>query len=605
MGIPLVEEDTTFKGIHHMNLADHHPIDLPVLLESRLLVQAGSGGGKSWALRRILEQTAAKVQQLVIDPEGEFATLREKFDYVIAAAHDGDAVASPQTAALLARRLMESGVSAILDIYDLKQHERVLFVRRFLDALVNLPRKLWHPTLVVLDEAHVYCPQTGSAESASAVIDICTRGRKRGLCTVLATQRLSKLHKDAAAEMQNKLIGLTGLDIDVKRAADELGMSAKDAHQVLRTLEPGQFFAFGPALTRAPERVMIGPVQTTHPKAGQRLLQAPPPASEKVRTELAKLADLQKEAEHEARTIDELKADNAKLRRECAAAKRKAERGDVTAETEGMAACMAMVRDECVKAGVFPKSLAPMFYPEAIINLARTQPVTGAAIQAQLGPSVAQVQRETLQRIAQLVNASLGDSHPTPREAVDPRARASAARGEAMQTPTPRSFAGLEKREEVIAKPGALPAGERAVLTACAQHHPTGCTREQLSILTGYKRSTRDAYIQRLREKGMLGIDEGRIAATLIGLGALGDDFEPLPTGAALREHWLEKLPRGESTILRLLCDAYPNALERASISDVTSFARSSRDAYLQRLQARQLVKTDRGTATASPTLFD
>lgn len=307
-----------------MDLCNGHPIELPVLLETRLLVQAGSGGGKSWALRRLLEQTALHVQQLVIDPEGEFATLREKFDYVIAAAHDADAIASPQTAPLLARRLMESGVSAILDIYDLKHHERVLFVRRFLEALVNAPRKLWHPVLVVLDEAHVFCPQVGSAESAGAVIDIATRGRKRGLCAVLATQRLSKLHKDAAAEMQNKLIGLTGLDVDVKRAADELGMNARDALRTLRGLNPGEFYAFGPAFTRVPELVKIGPVATTHPKAGQRLLQAPPPASEKVRAELAKMIDLQKDAEQEARTVEELQALNAKLKREATLANKRA-----------------------------------------------------------------------------------------------------------------------------------------------------------------------------------------------------------------------------------------------------------------------------------------
>src|SRR5690606_23837480 len=82
--------------------------DLPRLLETRMLVQANSGAGKSWLLRRLLEQSALNVQQLVIDPEGEFSTLREKFDYVIAAPHDGDAVAPPKTAQLLARRLLET-----------------------------------------------------------------------------------------------------------------------------------------------------------------------------------------------------------------------------------------------------------------------------------------------------------------------------------------------------------------------------------------------------------------------------------------------------------------------------------------------------------------
>lgn len=258
------------------SLADGAPIDLPRLLETRLLVQANSGGGKSWALRRVLEQTANSVQQLVIDPEGEFATLRERFDYIVCAAHDGDAVAHPRTAKLLARRLLETGVSAILDIYDLQAHERKSFVRQFCDALVDAPKTLWHPALIVLDEAHVYAPEAGSAESSGAVIDLATRGRKRGFCLVTATQRLSKLHKDVAAEMNNKLIGRTGLDVDVKRAAEELGMSKSDAMQTLRALDDGEWFAFGPALSRTILKLKVGAVVTTHPKAGQRLLAAPP-----------------------------------------------------------------------------------------------------------------------------------------------------------------------------------------------------------------------------------------------------------------------------------------------------------------------------------------
>ena len=34
-------------------------IDLPELLATRMLIQAASGGGKSYALRRLLEQTQA------------------------------------------------------------------------------------------------------------------------------------------------------------------------------------------------------------------------------------------------------------------------------------------------------------------------------------------------------------------------------------------------------------------------------------------------------------------------------------------------------------------------------------------------------------------
>ncbi|MCK5445425.1 MAG: ATP-binding protein, partial [Rhodospirillaceae bacterium] len=201
-------------------------LDIPRLIESRMLVQANSGGGKSWAIRRILEQAFGHAQILILDPEGEFYTLREKYDYVLAG-RDGDCPAEHQSAALLARKFLEIGVNGIFDISELKAHERILFVKRFLEGLVNAPRKLWHPALVIVDEAHMFCPEKGRAECSPAVIDLMTRGRKRGFCGVLATQRISKLNKDAAAEANNKMIGRAALDIDMKRAADELGFGGK------------------------------------------------------------------------------------------------------------------------------------------------------------------------------------------------------------------------------------------------------------------------------------------------------------------------------------------------------------------------------------------
>lgn len=292
------------------------PIDLPRLLETRMLIQANSGGGKSHTLRRVLEQTAPLVQQLVIDPEGEFATLRERFDYIVCAPSGADAVATPKTAAALAQALWRSGSSAVVDIYELQKHERVLFVRRFLEALIAAPKSAWHQTIVALDEIQDYCPETGNAESSGAVVDVSARGRKRGLCLVGATQRIARLSKDCAAELLNKAIGRTGLDVDVRRAMAELGMSNyREALETLRTLDAGEFFTFGPALTRSVERTRVGPVVTTHPEIGKRALLAPPPASAKVLTALAKLEGIQREAAEEAKTVEALQAEVTALRR--------------------------------------------------------------------------------------------------------------------------------------------------------------------------------------------------------------------------------------------------------------------------------------------------
>src|SRR2546421_10972462 len=267
-------------------------IDLPTLLDTRLLIQANSGGRKSWLIRRILEQSHGRVQHIIIDSEGEFATLRQQYDYVLAG-KDGDTPADPKSAALLARKLLELNVSATLDPYELHADERKRFVRLFLDSTINAPKDLWHPCLVVIDEAHKFCPEKEQSEASSAVIDLATLGRKRGYCAILATQRLSKLHKDAAAECNNKLIGRTNLDVDMKRSSEELGFTAKTQQLSLRELQAGEFFAFGPAISPTVQKITIGEVQTTHPKAGSRLLaQHTTPPSEAMKKIVSELHDL-------------------------------------------------------------------------------------------------------------------------------------------------------------------------------------------------------------------------------------------------------------------------------------------------------------------------
>jgi hypothetical protein len=176
--------------------------------------------------------------------------------------------------------------------------------------------------------------------------------------------------------------------------------------------------------------------------------------------------------------------------------------------------------------------------------------------------------------------------------------------GKAWVPPNSKS----EGRRRAIQAGGSdLAKGERAVLTAVAQHGEQGVTREQLTVLTGYKRSSRDTYLQRLGAQQMVQArGDGQVVTTAAGLDALGPDFVPLPTGEALRAHWMQTLPEGERRILAVLLEAYPKALEREVISEHTQYLRSSRDTYLQRLRARQLVTTEgRGAVRAADTLFE
>jgi hypothetical protein len=149
-----------------------------------------------------------------------------------------------------------------------------------------------------------------------------------------------------------------------------------------------------------------------------------------------------------------------------------------------------------------------------------------------------------------------------------------------------------------------LPEGERRCLIAIAQHS-NGTRRQQLTVLTGYKRSTRDAYIQRLRQREMVEIRGDRVVATDGGITALGSDFDPLPLGADLRERVLTGLPEGERRVLEVLIGHYPSGVSRDHIEKLTGFKRSTRDAYIQRLRTRELVDARAaGEVIASADLF-
>lgn len=254
-------------------------LDIEELLATRLLVQGNSGSGKSHLLRRILEESAGIVQQIVIDPEGDFVSLSDLFPHIVV---DGAAYSTPELTRLAAR-IREHRASAVLALDGLEVEAQMRCAAIFLSALFDAPREHWYPALVVVDEAQVFAPAAAGEvsdearrQSLAAMTNLMCRGRKRGLAGVVATQRLAKLAKNVAAEASNFLMGRTFLDIDMARAADLLGMERRQAEQI-RDLGRGQFLGLGPAISRRPIAVQIGSVKTGPKSLVQKL--SPPPAA--------------------------------------------------------------------------------------------------------------------------------------------------------------------------------------------------------------------------------------------------------------------------------------------------------------------------------------
>jgi hypothetical protein len=543
-------------------------LDLPTLLRTRLLVTANSGGGKSWLLRRIAEQLFGKVQVILIDPEGEFPSLREEYGYVLVG-KGGETPADIRSAPLVAHKLLELKASAVCDLFELKSKDRHRWVRLFLEALIDAPKELWHPLVVIIDEVQTFCPEKGQGESeaSDAVIDLASKGRKRGFCPVLATQRLSRLNKNASAQMLNRLIGMHFEDVDVDRALDLLSIAGKtdrlQAAKDMRTFEPGTFWAFGRALCLERTLFRVGPIETTHPDVGADVqMAAPPPAPEKVRKLLPALADLPKQAEDQAKDMTSARQRIAELERELRAR-------PVQIQPERVV--------ERVEIPVFSDG-----------ELSRLEAAAAALVAS--GKQIAGVGQEVATAMK-----------------VRSRQEFASAYGLRVAQPVPVRLAPSRERRVAAAPTADLSKAERRILSVLAQY-PQGRTQTQVALLASYSSSGGGFLnaIGSLRSKGWIQGTKQQLEITPDGHAAIGDAWEPLPPpGPELVAHWLRSLSKAERLILQTLAEVYPSTLSKEEIAEQTGYVASGGGFLnaLGKLRTLELI-VGSGELSASEDLF-
>jgi len=569
-------------------------IDVQRVVEGRLLFQANSGGGKSYALRKFCEVTHGKVQQIILDVEGEFASLREKFDYILVG-KEGDIPVNLRASELLAKRLLELNTSAIIDLYELKHHERKRFVRNFLDSLINSPKELWHPCLVIIDECHIFAPEktSGESESLDSVKDLATRGRKRGFALVAATQRLSKLNKDVVAELNTKLIGRSSLDVDMKRAAFELGFTDKKDVLSLRNMNKGEFYAFGPALTNEVTKIMVDNVLTTHPEAGKTYQKTKSAPAEKVKRVLEKLKDLPVEAEEELKTHEDLKRKIIELKREITTLKR---------------AKPTQKIDENLLKEHYERG-----YKDATKQRNDKLPSMIRSINSEL-KAINTLKRQTeitLKKSNENLSYILG-SMESLKQVSTPKQR------KINLKPAPLGYVGsvvatqvgipLIKQTPELESESEIGAGPIKILNAIAQFDPNPISIYQTGTFAGYSvgSGTWTNYISILKKNYLINKTGKMLSLTEQGR-EMTKDIEPLPTDPdSLLHIWKNKLPAGPAKILQVLFDNYPDSIERTELADRSgySFGSGTWTNYISILRKNHLIEDDSGNYKVSKTLF-
>jgi hypothetical protein len=129
----------------------------------------------------------------------------------------------------------------------------------------------------------------------------------------------------------------------------------------------------------------------------------------------------------------------------------------------------------------------------------------------------------------------------------------------------------------------ALTAARWAALTAgnwttyAAQRGEAGATKAQLAILSGYsaKSSSLANALGKLRTAGYVRRGSDPIRITGAGRIVLGE-WEPLPTGPALVDHWLGRVGKASGAVLRAMLEAWPGELDKATLAEITGYSVTS-----------------------------
>lgn len=582
------------------------PIDA---MTQTVAILAKRRAGKSFTARRFAEQIAKAEQQIIIvDPKGDWYGIRSSadgksagFPVTILGGEHGDVPLEPTGGELVAKLAVEQRVSILVDLSMLRKGQIPVFMAPFLETLYRLKavEQYRTPVMLFIDEADAIAPQKpfkGEERMLGAAEDIVRRGGQRGLGCMLITQRSAVLNKNVLtqSEILVALRTIAPQDLAAMEAWFEKHGTMEQREILMESLPSlpigdAWFWSPGwPTESGIFKRIHVSPIETfdsgATPKVGER----------RIEPKVAAKVDLDSLRKQMAETIERVKANDPKeLRRENEDLRRQlAAKAKSPSAPAPDPAAIENARTKAVAQFKYSLAKEMKAYERGIGKLI----ADARALVGKLAEDAGKFLEGTKELKLTLPSldgiALVEEKPPVPMPARPVRTQTT------EPARAPRGPAPVRTESD-----SPLPRGEVAILTAACQY-ANGVSKSQLAVLTGYKRSSRDAYIQRLREKGLIVQSGDRIVPVDGAREHLGSDFEPLPTGAALRDHWLRELPEGERAIFEILIAAHGHPVDKATLDERTGYKRSSRDAYIQRLRAKELVDDDRGTVWASRELF-
>jgi hypothetical protein len=145
-----------------------------------------------------------------------------------------------KTRTLAIERVLSEGIGLVVDLSDSPtsraQQEAAL---PFLQQLWSLLSEHRQPAALVVEEVHLFAPQSGSSITSDILHRFAKQGRKRGAILVTASQRTQAVSKELMSQLNFQAIG----GFEIERDYDAI-KALVDGHsfEELRALPVGQFF---------------------------------------------------------------------------------------------------------------------------------------------------------------------------------------------------------------------------------------------------------------------------------------------------------------------------------------------------------------------------
>jgi len=190
-----------------------NPIPRPAL-DSHIAILGKTGSGKSNFAKIVAEDLMQRGERVcVLDPTGTWWGMRlladgetpSDYPMAIFGGRHADVPIGPDHGEVIARTVGTSQTPAIVDTRLMSVSDRTKFFIGFAETLISANEGI---VTIIIDEAHVFMPQTGASGGGRAPAmlhagnNLVSLGRGVGIRIVLITQRPAKLHKDSLTQVE-------------------------------------------------------------------------------------------------------------------------------------------------------------------------------------------------------------------------------------------------------------------------------------------------------------------------------------------------------------------------------------------------------------------